>query len=725
MLKKVIVLLFCFSVLSNTYAGHEVGGIIIRYESVAQVNNNPNQYVLYMYSIYDKQGLAAPSTATINLTSGCFSNTSFSLPRISAGGSALLPLAGADYCSSASTIQNGYGLALYRDTIILPGVCSSYLFSIAAGFGRFNAGINMSNNFNTNYFEVRLNNMAGPNSSPVLPVSQFIQAVCTNKPISLFSYTDADGDSIHFTKSTPLYKTGNTTNPILYANGYSQGNQTGSTSGYVINNNTGEVQTTVNVGGTYILTCQYSEFRLDTNTNLKMLIGQSRISTVVQASSSCTPLPFNLSYPTGANPDSLSCTSSKIKVAASRKIGRGSLTNSASEFEVISVKQGVITVQSATFLNDSTIELSVGQVFGLNDTIQVTVTNGSDNNTLLSTCGQLMADQADTLFYFMPALSTVQAGFTQVNNKLRVNFNAQATSVNAVTYNWNFGDGSAPSAVANPVHTYAMAGNYNVQLVVENACGVLDTLIQNINVCDTLKGNFTYTLVSDSVVFDASSSLGGATQFVWDFGDGTTGTGAITKHKYAAGGMYWVNVLLVNICGDSLTYADSVEVCPSPWVDWNYTLVSTSAAGMTIDFDGSNATNTSTFLWNFGDGNTNSASLTPRHIYATPSLNYLVSLTVFNDCSGSYERAFKLNQIGLSEANALAVNLFPNPSTGLVQIEVQEEVQLKVHNTLGTLVFEKTLQASQTINLKSLANGVYYFSLKGAKGSKVIKHVVR
>lgn len=53
-------------------------------------------------------------------------------------------------------------------------------------------------------------------------------------------------------------------------------------------------------------------------------------------------------------------------------------------------------------------------------------------------------------------------------NNLTVNFNNLTTEANS--YFWDFGDGNS-STLANPVHTYADYGNYQVKLISDNICG--------------------------------------------------------------------------------------------------------------------------------------------------------------------------------------------------------------------------------------------------------------
>ncbi|MFN8628324.1 MAG: PKD domain-containing protein [Candidatus Binatia bacterium] len=55
---------------------------------------------------------------------------------------------------------------------------------------------------------------------------------------------------------------------------------------------------------------------------------------------------------------------------------------------------------------------------------------------------------------------------------LKVTFSAEAEcNVGQPTFQWNFGDGSAPSSETNPTHTYAQAGDYTASVVIATPGG--------------------------------------------------------------------------------------------------------------------------------------------------------------------------------------------------------------------------------------------------------------
>lgn len=73
----------------------------------------------------------------------------------------------------------------------------------------------------------------------------------------------------------------------------------------------------------------------------------------------------------------------------------------------------------------------------------------------------------DTLSQSVNVRALANANFTSVQNGLTVTFTNSSTNANS--YLWDFGDGMT-SSQANPVHTYATAGNYTVTLSATNEC---------------------------------------------------------------------------------------------------------------------------------------------------------------------------------------------------------------------------------------------------------------
>ncbi len=255
----------------------------------------------------------------------------------------------------------------------------------------------------------------------------------------------------------------------------------------------------------------------------------------------------------------------------------------------------------------------------------------------------------------------VTASFTNTNNLLQVTFDASAT-VAADTLQWIFGDGNTGTGL-NPVHNYAAPGNYNVSLIAANSCGNDDTMSVNIQVCDSLVADFSYTTSGDSVFLNASASIG-ASQFFWDLGDGTDTSGILVNHSYNTPGTKVIQLIAVNLCGDSVVVTKNVKICLPPVAEWTYSIISTGANGMQVQFDGSASQNASSYDWDFGDGNTLSGQVMPIHTYVTPGLFYRVSLKVGNDCGEEDTKRVRLSEVSLLELETGGrIEFYPNPAT--------------------------------------------------------------
>ncbi|WP_312674309.1 PKD domain-containing protein [Microbacterium sp.] len=150
---------------------------------------------------------------------------------------------------------------------------------------------------------------------------------------------------------------------------------------------------------------------------------------------------------------------------------------------------------------------------------------------------------------------------------------------------------------------------------------------------------FTATVKGVDAAFDASTSVppGSTTisDYRWDFGDGSTGTGKTPAHTYAKPGTYAVKLTVTDsqsLMG-SVTKSVVVQGANTPPTA-SFTL---SASGLTVSADASASTDADgtirSYRWDWGDGTTGEGAST-THTYATPGTR-TVTLTVTDDVGGS------------------------------------------------------------------------------------------
>ena len=150
---------------------------------------------------------------------------------------------------------------------------------------------------------------------------------------------------------------------------------------------------------------------------------------------------------------------------------------------------------------------------------------------------------------------------------------------------------------------------------------------------------FTSSVADLDVSFDGSTSTdnGIITGYNWDFGDGTTGTGVTSTHRYAAAGTYTVSLRVTDDDGRTGTTSKQVTTFApnvAPTASFSATVTDLTAAldgRASTDSDGSVVG----FAWDFGDGSTDSTSgPVLNHRYAAPG-TYTVTLTVTDNRGGT------------------------------------------------------------------------------------------
>ncbi len=236
----------------------------------------------------------------------------------------------------------------------------------------------------------------------------------------------------------------------------------------------------------------------------------------------------------------------------------------------------------------------------------------------------------------------ITVGFTQTTDfsfSLQQNGCANDTalftnlSVNALSYEWDFGDGSPVDTHANPVHIYT-AGNYVVTLTAFDGQGHFDRICRPVRVVANM--NAAIGFASNQVCLGEPIRFFNTTfpepdSSFWDFGDGQTTTQFAPSHTYAAAAAYTVKLITYNNCGTDTTQTTiTVDGNVRPMAAFNIVSPLPSCPGVPVSFNNFSDNGFNTFKWYFGDGDS-SLGIHPAHTYAD-SGNYSVSMIATNAC---------------------------------------------------------------------------------------------
>jgi len=148
----------------------------------------------------------------------------------------------------------------------------------------------------------------------------------------------------------------------------------------------------------------------------------------------------------------------------------------------------------------------------------------------------------------------------------------------------------------------------------------------------------------------------------------------------------------------------------NPTANFNY-LVN----GLTVDFTNLSVDGNS-YVWNFDDGNT-STNTNPTHTYVSNG-SYNVSLLVNNACgTDSVSIPVLITSVNDKEISTNTMSVFPNPSSGLVNIIIDVErrlTSLSIYSITGQkVVFIEAPDKKLHLDLSKLKSGIYFIHVKG------------
>ena len=271
---------------------------------------------------------------------------------------------------------------------------------------------------------------------------------------------------------------------------------------------------------------------------------------------------------------------------------------------------------------------------------------------------------SDTLF--MPNYITVYGTYVDFSGiplsgctPLNVQFADNSTSPQSIPFvwKWNFGDPGSntfnTSNQQNPAHTYNQSGLYSVTLVITDNHGCIDSLTK-VNYINAISPAINFGAIASSVCLGSpacffNNTIGSSNlNFVWDFGDGNSSIAAAPCHFYSSNGIYNVTLTASDISGCVSTLIDTASVVVSmPTASFIADTTHSTCPPLAVQFSNfsTNIDSATTYLWNFGDGNTSSLQ-NPIHTYNIAG-TYDVSL-IATDANGCSDIILFTNYISIS-----------------------------------------------------------------------------
>jgi len=119
-------------------------------------------------------------------------------------------------------------------------------------------------------------------------------------------------------------------------------------------------------------------------------------------------------------------------------------------------------------------------------------------------------------------------------------------------------------------HTYAAVGVYTTVVTAVNSSNtaIASTIVRitDVPISGLVAQNDGPTDLGGITTLTASIVNGTGVTYSWDFGDGKSGTGRITTHKYASAGTYTATVTATNSAGEMAATTEVTIVPPDNYL---------------------------------------------------------------------------------------------------------------------------------------------------------------
>ena len=296
----------------------------------------------------------------------------------------------------------------------------------------------------------------------------------------------------------------------------------------------------------------------------------------------------------------------------------------------------------------------------------------------------------------------------------KVNFTNDSCGGKPTSFKW-VQDGTQFATTENATLSFNKAGTTAITLITTNDDGTDSESANVIAVAPTAapRDDFTVDPASPqtapaTVKFTYTQDLGRpATEWLWNFGDGTTSTDQNPTHQYDTAGTYTIRLTVKNSFGsdtsDGLDYVINPLTAPgarfqaNTYVDGVSGTPHTSNAAyaellgairgqapLTVNFTDISTPASTAWSWNFGDGTPQATTKDVQHVFTAPG-RYNIQLVVTN--AAGTTAVFKESWVVVSAGKPIS-DFTATPTSGPAPLTVKFEDMSENVPTAWTWVFD-------------------------------------
>ncbi|KAA9325697.1 GEVED domain-containing protein [Adhaeribacter soli] len=287
----------------------------------------------------------------------------------------------------------------------------------------------------------------------------------------------------------------------------------------------------------------------------------------------------------------------------------------------------------------------------------------------------------------------------------------QLTGFSPTGGSWS-GPGVSASGLFTP--TNSLIGNQTLTYTVtQYGCTVSANQVITVTPAPVVNAGANDTVCADAAPFQlAGFSPAGGT---WS-GPGVSATGIFTPATSLAGNQTLTYTYTGNGC--TVTATRQVTVSPLPMRP-AITLLTPDTLISSVSGSG--------YEWTL---NATTLPTNTRKLKATATGTYAVRVIDGSNCTSAFSQDYSFMVSGIKEASMGEINLYPNPSTGIVNLVLkgQPTAQVTVFNSIGSAVLSKTVPENDNkeavqLNLSGVAKGIYLIRIK-TENKVLIRKVV-